>query len=192
MRHRNLCCPHPQPEYYAQVKFARLLRLTVLEAVGFVNSDDPELEIPDRELSDGSSLREKQLKVVLADLHEQHPDRVECEAKEIGLLAESTVELVGVYEKLSRSAQLPDASDVAKADQFRVVDAQKAALLAARMALKDRCSVIIRHGSPFCPRMQQQNQRPRFRSRGTERERTIPEQACVFWPKYLCASGSNA
>ena len=108
-----------------------------------MNSDDPELEIPDRGLSDGSSLREKQLKVVLAELHEQHPDRPESEAKEIGLLAESTVELVGVYEKLSRSAQLPDASDVAKADQFRLVDAQKAALLAARMALKDRCSVII-------------------------------------------------
>ncbi|CAE7481164.1 unnamed protein product [Symbiodinium microadriaticum] len=132
----------PRMEASPWVKSLRRLRVLLSEeseiAKSFVNSDDPELEIPDRELSDGSSLREKQLKVVLADLHEQHPDRVECEAKEIGLLAESTVELVGVYEKLSRSAQLPDASDVAKADQFRVVDAQKAALLAARMALKDR------------------------------------------------------
>ncbi|CAE7661809.1 unnamed protein product [Symbiodinium sp. CCMP2456] len=132
----------PRLEASPWVKSLRRLRVLLSEeseiAKSFVNSDDPELEIPDRELSDGSSLREKQLKVVLADLHEQHPDHAECEAKEIGLLAESTVELVGVYEKLSRSAQLPDVSDVAKADQFRAVDAQKAALLAARMALKDR------------------------------------------------------
>ncbi|CAE7515118.1 unnamed protein product [Symbiodinium natans] len=103
---------------------------------GFVSSDEPEIEIPDRELSNHDSLREKQLKLALAELLESSESQ---ERQEVGLLAESALDLVRVYEKQSRCAQLgSDASDAAKAEQCRAMDAQKAALLAARMALKDR------------------------------------------------------
>ncbi|CAE7704689.1 unnamed protein product [Symbiodinium pilosum] len=99
-----------------------------------LSSDEPEIEIPDREVSSDSGLRQKQLKLVLAEMGK-------CEeAREVGLLAESAVELVNLYEKQSRSIQLDtsDAGDASKAEQCKALDAQKAALLAARMALKDR------------------------------------------------------
>ena len=110
-----------------------------------MSSDEPEIEIPDRELSNHDSLREKQLKLALAELLESSESQ---ERQEVGLLAESALDLVRVYEKQSRCAQLgSDASDAAKAEQCRAMDAQKAALLAARMALKDRGLVAAEQGS---------------------------------------------
>ena len=54
------------------------------------------------------------------------------------------VELANVYERQTRGSKLgsTDAGEAAKADDCKAIDAQKAALLAARMALKDSALVF--------------------------------------------------
>ena len=91
----------------------------VIGSQGLLSSDEPEIEIPDREVSSDGGLRQKQLKLVLAEMEK-------CEeAREVGLLAESAVELVNLYEKQSRSIQLDisDAGDASKAEQCKALDA---------------------------------------------------------------------